>query len=109
MAQNDTRDVGVLPEAWAEVPVSQVGELLRGVSYKKAVARETPAEGYLPILRATNIQDERLILDSELVYVPEKYVKLEQILEPGDVVICMSSGSKHLVGKTAQLTQEVWN
>jgi type I restriction enzyme S subunit len=108
LAQNDTRDVGVLPEGWAEVPVSQVGELLRGVSYKKAVARETPAEDYLPILRATNIQDERLILDSELVYVPEKYVKLEQILEPGDVVICMSSGSKHLVGKTAQLTQ-VWD
>jgi type I restriction enzyme S subunit len=57
-------------------------------------------------LRATNIQDGRLILDSELVYVPEKYVKPVQMLEPGDVVMCMSSGSKQLVGKTAQLNRE---
>jgi type I restriction enzyme S subunit len=88
------------------LPVRDIAEFLRGVTYKKAEARETPAYGFLPILRATNIQDDRLVLDSELVYVPEQKVKPEQRLKPGDVVVCTSSGSKHLVGKTAQLTRE---
>jgi type I restriction enzyme, S subunit len=41
-----------------------------------------------------------------LVYVPSNYVKSEQYLEPGDIVVCMSSGSKNLVGKTGQLLRE---
>jgi len=54
-------------------------------------------------LRATNIQDEKLLLNSDLVYVPIKYIRPEQYLRLGDIVVCMSSGSKKLVGKTAQL------
>jgi type I restriction enzyme S subunit len=95
-----------LPRGWVEVPVSEIAQLIRGVSYEKSVASDQFKEGYLPILRATNIQDEHLILDADLVYVPKEYVKPEQILESADVVICMSSGSKHLVGKTAQFIHE---
>jgi type I restriction enzyme S subunit len=103
LAENDRQDTHPLPDGWVEVPISRVGELLRGVSYKKNVARGAPEEDYVPILRATNIQDGHLVLDSDLVYVPSEYVKPEQQLKIGDVVICMSSGSKHLVGKTGQL------
>jgi type I restriction enzyme S subunit len=106
LAEKGAQGEWTLPDGWVEAPVSEIAELLRGVSYKKAVARETPEAGYLPILRATNIQDNRLILGSDLVYVPEEHVKPEQRLQVGDVVICMSSGSKHLVGKTAQLSRE---
>ena len=101
-----TSERGALPPGWTEVPISAVAQLLRGVSYEKSAATEQPKDGHLPILRATNIQDEHLILDTDLVYVPERFVKPEQLLKPGDVVICMSSGSKHLVGKTAQLNQD---
>lgn len=96
---------GNLPDGWTKTTLSEVGQLLRGVSYKKEDTSEKPKSGFVPILRATNIQDEKLILDSDLVYVPSKYVKPDQYLKPDDIVVCMSSGSKHLVGKTAQLSQ----
>jgi type I restriction enzyme S subunit len=86
--------------------LGEITRLTRGVTYDKSAASEQPKENYIPILRATNIQDERLVLDADLVFVPQNYVKPEQMLEHGDVVICTSSGSKHLVGKTAQLLHE---
>lgn len=95
-----------LPEGWAKVPIRDTAYYLRGVSYKKQDAQKIFSEGYLPILRATNIQHNKLILDHNLVYVPKEYVKNDQMLEQGDVVICMSSGSKHLVGKAAFLTTD---
>jgi type I restriction enzyme S subunit len=95
-----------LPPGWVETSLGEVAQLLRGVTYKKTEAGDQPRPGYLPILRATNIRDEGLTLDAELVYVPQKYVKPEQRLRPGDVVICLSSGSRQLVGKAAQLVAE---
>ncbi|MBI1792684.1 MAG: restriction endonuclease subunit S [Chloroflexi bacterium] len=97
---------GTLPESWKLTTVNDIADFIRGVSYKKGDATETPKNGFLPILRATNIQDNKLITNDELVFVPEKYVKPEQFLKVGDVVVCMSSGSKHLVGKTAQLEHD---
>jgi len=106
LVENELQGESPLPDGWTEASVSEIAELLRGVSYKKAVARDTPQDGYAPILRATNIQNDSLVLDSDLVYVPEEHVKPEQKLQVGDIVICMSSGSKHLVGKTGQLSRE---
>jgi len=63
-----------------------------------------PGDGLLPILRATNIQNG-LIFDN-LVYVPLKYISEEQMLRPGDIIIAASSGSRHIVGKAAQLLKE---
>ncbi len=88
---------------WVELPLGELAQLIRGVSYPKIEASSTPRTGYLPILRATNIRDEGLILENDLIYVPQKYVKAEQRLQPGDIIIGMSSGSKELVGKAAQL------
>ena len=47
-----------------------------------------------------------LTLDStdDLVYVPQEYVSEVQLLNPGDIVIAASSGSRHVVGKAAALT-----
>ncbi|GIK41378.1 MAG: hypothetical protein BroJett011_52110 [Chloroflexota bacterium] len=88
---------------WVELPLGELAQLIRGVCYPKIEASSTPRAGYLPILRATNIRDEGLVLETDLVYVPQKYVKAEQHLQPGDIIIGMSSGSKELVGKAAQL------
>jgi type I restriction enzyme S subunit len=81
-----------------------VADLVRGVSYPKTDSRDDPAPGYVPVLRATNIQGSRLVLDSDLVYVAESNVAPEQLLRPGDIVVATSSGSKHLVGKSAHLS-----
>jgi type I restriction enzyme S subunit len=85
------------------VPLSAVADLVRGVSYPKTDAREEPAPGFVPVLRATNIQEARLVLDSDLVFVAERHVSSNQLLRPGDIVVATSSGSKHLVGKSGQL------
>jgi type I restriction enzyme S subunit len=85
------------------VPLSEVADLVRGVSYPKSDAREEPAPGFVPVLRATNIQEARLVLDSDLVFVADRNVSPDQLLRPNDIVVATSSGSKHLVGKSGQL------
>ena len=91
---------------WPEVPLTDVADLIRGVSYPKTDARDQPADGYVPVLRATNIQDARLVLDSDLVYIAERNISAAQRLRDGDIVVATSSGSKHLVGKSAQLHRD---
>jgi type I restriction enzyme S subunit len=98
---------GGLPIGWGLAQVKDVCDIIRGVSYKKADSIQEAQKGYLPILRATNIQDNSLVLDKDLVYVPSKQVSENQRLKIGDIVIATSSGSKHLVGKTAQV-KEKW-
>ncbi len=95
-----------IPAGWRLTPLKELATIVRGVSYKKGDASEVPRPNYLPILRATNIQDNGLVLNRELVYVPTKYVSAEQKLRPGDIVVATSSGSKHLVGKTAPVRTE---
>ena len=89
---------------WNDSTLGEVLTVIRGVSYKKEQASRQPAKGYLPVLRATNIQD-RLTFD-ELVYVPRANVSPEQLLRKNDIVIAASSGSRAIVGKAAQLNQD---
>ncbi|ART48550.1 restriction endonuclease subunit S [Acidovorax carolinensis] len=86
--------------SWPEVVVSDVSELIRGVTYSKEQATDKPQDGYTPVLRATNIQESRLVLESDLVFVPDSNVSANQRLRAGDIVVATSSGSKHLVGKS---------
>lgn len=88
------------------VRLSDVADVIRGVTYKKDDATAKPATGLVAILRANNIQDRRLITDEELVFVPKDLVGSEQLLRKGDVVIATSSGSKDLVGKAAPLRED---
>jgi type I restriction enzyme S subunit len=89
-----------LPNGWVTVNLGQIGELLRGVSYKKADASNVKTANNTAILRANNISNGLLNFD-ELVYVPSKLMHDYQFIKKDDVVICMSSGSKSLVGKSA--------
>jgi type I restriction enzyme, S subunit len=97
--------VNKLPSGWATVALSDIADVLRGVTYKKADATASPTTGFLPILRATNINGD-LNLDSEMVYVPERYVRPEQRMRVGDIIVATSSGSANVVGKSAQLRSE---
>jgi type I restriction enzyme S subunit len=90
--------VSDLPINWLNVELSDVAQIIRGVTYKREQSTDSPSEGALPVLRATNITGAALTLD-ELVYVPSENISNEQILRPGDVVIASSSGSKEIVGK----------
>ena len=93
-----------LPENWAWATFGDIADLLRGVSYKKPDASSEPVKGKVPVLRANNIGYGLNYAD--LVYVPEKLIKDEQYIKKGDIIIAMSSGSKHLVGKAAQANED---
>ena len=94
-----------LPKHWKVAILGELGDLVRGVTYKRHETAESSSPRYLPILRATNIQDRQLLLE-ELVYVRDDKVSNSQLLRKDDVIIAMSSGSKSVVGKSVQLNTE---
>lgn len=81
---------------WVKTTLSDIGVLKRGISYGH---KDVSSSGLL-VLRSTNIQDFRLILDSDLQFVRLKCPD-DIRLRKGDIAICMSNGSKALVGKSA--------
>ncbi len=93
------------PQGWATAPLDSLCQKFRGVSYGRDEASADPKKDYVPILRANNLQDDRLVFD-DLVWVPERCVSDQQKLRTGDIVIAMSSGSKSVVGKTAQVMED---
>jgi type I restriction enzyme S subunit len=78
-------------------PLAKCGAFIRGLTYSAGDV----ADSGLLVLRSTNIQDGNLVLDRDLVFVG-KPCPLELALQPGDLAICMSNGSKALVGKSAE-------
>lgn len=74
---------------------------VRGVSYGKDDISDLENEGYIPILRANNIQNFKLV-DKDFVFVKSNIIKDEQIVKKGDILVATSSGSKEIVGKSAQ-------
>lgn len=99
--------MSALPSSWNVTHLGTVVDVVRGVSYKKPDATNQTGPGLMPILRATNI-GEKLMLDDELVFIPDHYVSLEQRLRPGDIIVAASSGSSAVVGKSAILDRP-WN
>ena len=93
-----------LPDGWVWTKVNGISEFIRGVSYRKNQSSKTPKDNHVPILRANNINSQ--LNYEDLVYVQREKVKDEQFVKALDIVIAMSSGSKHLVGKAAQAHQD---
>jgi type I restriction enzyme S subunit len=94
-----------MPTSWTRCPTSAVATLIRGVTYSKEDARKTEADGFLPILRANNI-DGTINLD-DLVFIRADLISSAQRLHSGDILFAMSSGSRNLVGKSARVSREL--
>ncbi|HRK77719.1 MAG TPA: restriction endonuclease subunit S [Thiobacillus sp.] len=84
-------------EEWSQRRLGSVGQLTRGLTYSS----DDVVPAGLLVLRSTNIQDGSLILDQDLVFVGKPCPDALR-LERGDIVICMSNGSKALVGKSCE-------
>jgi type I restriction enzyme S subunit len=84
--------------------LGEIGKCHRGVSYNPDQDLY-PHDHYstVRLLRANNIQNKNLYLN-DLQFVSNERVKPSQILQENDIVICMASGSKHLVGKSAKFS-----
>ena len=85
---------------WVTTTVGEVATLVRGITYNKEQASKSSSQDLRPILRANNINGT-LNFD-DLVFVPQHLIRSEQIIKAGDIIFAMSSGSKHLVGKSAR-------
>jgi len=86
---------------WKMVKLEVVAEVVRGITFGSSDSQDNPFESCVPIIRAGNIQDGRLILDNDLVYVANSFVRDHQIIRKDDIIMCTSSGSASLVGKCA--------
>ena len=94
----------VVPEGWE---VKRLGELcnsVRGVSYKPDDLYSIKSDSTATLLRSNNIQSGQLIFNN-VQFVDRRKVKERQIVRTGDIAICMSNGSKRLVGKNGIFPQ----
>lgn len=80
--------------------LGEIAKVFRGVTYSVNEISNVRQDGYIAVLRAGNIQDY-LHIDSDLIFVQESKVKRNQIIVKDDIVMCASSGSSDLVGKSA--------
>ena len=87
-----------MPKGWGVVSINEMTTSYRGVSYDKKDLLPTPENGVL-VLRGNNIQNNRLVYDNNVAYVPPSFVSKEQKIRAHDIILTMSSGSKEHIGK----------
>lgn len=84
-----------IPTNWAWCRLSDIGSTNIGLTYHP---EDVDTEG-VPVLRANNIQNNRMIFD-DLIWVTCE-IREKQFINKNDILICARNGSKHLVGKCA--------
>ena len=92
---------GDLPNGWQAVNLGQVVDIVSGTSYPKSDIVSS-GEG-IRILRGGNIQNGRILLFDDDVYVQRYLANERNALRYGDIVIVASTGSHELIGKAAQV------
>ncbi|MBS0372868.1 MAG: restriction endonuclease subunit S [Proteobacteria bacterium] len=94
-----------LPPEWSWGTLGSLAQGVRGVAYRPEDLRNSNASDVCNLLRSTNIQNGQVVYE-DLQYVPHSIVKPSQVAAPGDLAVCMSNGSRNLVGKSAQIGPE---
>lgn len=85
---------------WVEKRLGEIGTSVRGVSFKPEQSSLAPLPNTTMLLRANNIQVNRIVLE-DIVYVLNECIADCQKLKDGDILICAANGSRNLVGKAA--------
>ncbi len=87
------------------IHLKNLGSLIRGVGYKPEDLHSIPNSETFTLLRSNNILDGQININ-DVQYISNKRLSANQILNKNDICICMSNGSKDLVGKAAQFNIE---
>lgn len=87
-----------IPKGWNVATINEMTRSYRGVSYNKKDLLPSTENGIL-VLRGNNIQNNRLVYDANVAYVPCSFVSKEQQIRAHDIILTMSSGSKEHIGK----------
>lgn len=83
--------------------LGEVGTYVRGLTFSSDdVVDDSSA---LRVFRANNLTYGDYVSTKDVIYV-EKNPTSPQILQPGDIVICMANGSSNLVGKNSVYNDE---
>ena len=88
-----------------EVSITEISKFYRGVTYKKS---QEVNQGGIKILRANNISlDGNILLDEVKSVSDSVSVRPEQWLKGQDILMCIASGSKEHIGKTALIENDI--
>ena len=85
---------------WKEITLKDIGTFYRGHSYNST----NVVDNGLLVLRSNNIQNNVLDFSEDGLQFVDKDCKKELELQKNDIVICMSNGTRSLVGKSAEYT-----
>lgn len=96
-------EVGMIPADWSVASLGGLGTCIRGVSYKPEHLLQETGERVTTLLRSNNIRNGRVNFD-EVQFVAGCKISDDQVAQPFDIAICMSNGSKALVGKSGVIT-----
>lgn len=93
-----------IPKGWISTTINEVCTSCRGVSYGKDDL--LPNGNGILVLRGNNIENNHIVYDSNVAFVPYDFINEEQRIKEGDIVMTMSSGSKAHVGKCAMFYKD---
>jgi len=88
----------VKEDGWKEVEFKNIGDIIRGVNFKKTESVSVKRGNFIPVITASNIIGDVLVKE-KLIYVPLKESKPEQRIKKNDTIIVMSTGSKKALGR----------
>jgi type I restriction enzyme S subunit len=94
-----------MPKGWKMGCLGDLAKGARGVSFSPEKLLQTESADSVILLRSNNIKDGKLNYD-EVYFLPMDQVQASQIASQGDLAVCMSNGSKRLVGKAARISNE---
>jgi len=83
-----------------DISIGSLAKGIRGVTYKPHQLRADVGNDDFFLLRSNNIQNGKIDL-SDIQIVDKRCVSEKQRLKKGHIIVCMSNGSRHLVGKSA--------
>jgi len=84
-----------IPNSWTWIRLGAIIQVVSGVSYDKQDVRTRG----IRIIRGGNIENLKIKLLHDDVYLPQNYLDEEKLIKKGDVVIVASTGSKIAIGR----------
>ena len=92
-----------IPESWCWVKLGNLITIISGVSYDK----KDVCNNGIRILRGGNVNELKITLSPEDVYLPEKYYDSDKQVRKNDIIIVASTGSKTVIGKAGYVGVDI--
>ena len=94
-----------LPKGWAWCRLGDIANIISGVSYNK----KDISDNGIRILRGGNIQNSKVLILEDDIFISENYKNETNSVKIGDIVIVASTGSNLLIGKAGFIKKDLDN